>query len=284
MEALIITGMSGAGKSVAINALEDLGYYCVDNVPPSLVPSFLKVAEETRKVSRAALVMDGRTADKFSNFVESVLELGNSGLKLQLVFMDAHSAVLIKRYKETRRKHPFLEKCGNQLSEAIEYERRLLDPLREAAYWVIDTSSYSTKELSNHLDEIFVGGRRNALAINIVSFGFKNGVPQDADIVLDVRCFRNPHHIEGLRELTGLDDLVREYVFSDPMVNPFVSRVVDLLEFLIPLYVDEGRAQLEVAIGCTGGHHRSVAIVERIAGTISDKIMHCSVFHRDILV
>ena len=284
MEALIITGMSGAGKSVAVNALEDLGYFCMDNVHPALVPQFIELVNTSSKVEKVALVMDGRTADKFENFVDSVLALGRSGLKLRLVFLDAHNSILIKRFKETRRKHPFLDNCDGQLLSAINYERELLAPLRNAAYWVINTSIYNPRELKGHLEEIFVGGRKNALAINIVSFGFKNGIPQDSDMVFDVRCFKNPYYLESLRDLTGKDPLVQEFVFSDARASAFTARLIDILAFLIPCYVEEGRAQLEISIGCTGGHHRSVAISERVAEHINEHLMHCSVFHRDITI
>ncbi len=284
MEIVIITGMSGSGKSVALHEMEDLGYYCLDNIPPALVPSFLEIAKNSGSVTKIALVMDARTAGGFQGFVTSVLSLMKEHPEMKLVFLDAHDSVLVKRFKETRRKHPFFEKCNGQLLSAIAYERELFTPLREAAKWIIDTTSYSVRELKNHLEDLHGGGKGVDLAVNISSFGFKHGLPTDADLVFDVRCFKNPHYVKSLRNLTGIDPLVSEFVFSDPSAKHFTEMLIDMLTYMIPCYASEGRAQLEVAIGCTGGHHRSVAIAERVAAHINDHVIHCSVRHRDIKI
>lgn len=283
MDILIVSGMSGSGKSRAMAALEDLGFYCVDNMPPALIPSFVEIcASSGGSITKVAFVADARGAERISSFFAGLDKLLESGHKFKLLFLDASDEVLISRYKETRRKHPLADKHEGSLKSAIEEERRLLSGLQTSADYIIDTSRISAAQLREHLVKIFNEGQNTGFIVNIESFGFKFGPPKDADMMLDVRCFPNPFYIDELKYKSGLDPEVKAYLLSSPEVKRFISMLSEMLAMLIPLYIKEGKSSLVIAIGCTGGRHRSVTISEEINEFINKGIAHSVVAHRDI--
>lgn len=282
MAFVIITGVSGAGKSRAVNSLEDLGFYCADNMPPALIPKFAELCLQTDgKINDVAIVTDVRGGMLFSNFFEGLDGLKKQGGDYKILFLDADDSVLMRRFQETRRKHP-LSEPGVTISEAITREREMLRPARERADYIIDTSNLSPAQLKERLAVLFIGKNTTGLMVNCESFGFKYGTPTEADLIFDVRCFPNPFYIDELKHLTGLDKPVRDYVFSAESVLKFMRMLYEMIDFLLPLYTEEGKSQLVVAIGCTGGRHRSVAIAEAIYKHILDKDMRATVNHRDI--
>ena len=262
---VIITGMSGAGKTVALKTMEDLGYYTVDNMPVVLIPKF---AELTGSFSHdVAIGVDIRSADLFSDFKNVLTELENEGVECRLLFLDASDKVLLKRFKETRRAHP-LSPAGH-IEEGIKKEREALTWLRGRSDYIMDTSGMAVKNLRGQLERIFSAKEsfRN-LYVNILSFGYKYGIPDDADIVMDVRFMPNPFYVDELKEKTGLDPEVREYVLSANDSKEFIDKLTGLIDFLIPKYIEEGKNQLIIAFGCTGGKHRSVTIANELAKTV----------------
>jgi len=282
MAFVIITGVSGAGKSRAVNSLEDLGFYCADNMPPALIPKFADLCLQTDgKIIDVAIVTDVRGGILFSSFFEGLDELKKQGGDYKILFLDADDAVLMRRFQETRRKHP-LSEPGVTISEAIIREREMLRPARERADYIIDTSNLSPAQLKERLAVLFMGKNTTGLLVNCVSFGFKYGTPTEADLIFDVRCFPNPFYIDELKNFTGLDRPVRDYVFSSDSMQKFMKMLYEMIDFLLPLYAEEGKSQLVVAIGCTGGKHRSVTIAEALYKHILDKDMRASVNHRDI--
>ena len=278
MDFLIVTGLSGAGKSRAVDALEDIGFYCVDNVPPQLIS---KVAEiclaGNSKISRVAVVTDLRGGDMFYGLFEELDEMRDKGLTYKLLFLDASDAELIRRYKETRRRHPL-----SGVSEAIRNERVLLRPARERADYVIDTTHLSANELKQRMNNIFLDSIQNGMLINVMSFGFKYGSPSEADLVFDVRCLPNPFYVDALKPKTGLDPEVREYVMDSPNSKELLDKLRDLVGFLVPLYQKEGKSQLVIAMGCTGGKHRSVTFAELLYQFLAERAFNVRVVHRDI--
>src|SRR5699024_10584662 len=261
----IITGMSGAGKTVVIQTFEDLGYYCVDNLPPTLIPKFLELMKETpNTIDKVALVLDLRSREFFDELYE-VLDLINKEdwLDEHIIFLDAQNETLVTRFKETRRSHP-LAHSGSPLN-GIERERELLDELRGRAHKIIDTSNLKPKQLREKIHESYSDDKQLKFSVNFLSFGFKHGIPIDADLVFDVRFLPNPFYIEKMRPLTGLDEEVANYVFKWPGTHKFNEKLLDLFRFLIPQYKNEGKSQTVIAIGCTGGQHRSVALSEYYA-------------------
>lgn len=262
LQIVIITGMSGAGKTVAIQSFEDLGFFCVDNLPPSLLPKFLELMRESKnKMNKVALVMDLRGREFFEQLIHVLDELQHySWLTPHILFLDADDATLVRRYKETRRFHP-LAKSGLPL-DGIRNERQLLEELKARAQTIINTSELKPKELREKITEKFTNSRQNLFTVNVISFGFKHGIPIDADLVFDVRFLPNPFYIEQLRPKTGLDQDVYEYVMKWTDTSKFLEKILDLLSFMLPLYKREGKSQLVIAIGCTGGQHRSVAIAK----------------------
>jgi len=278
---IIITGMSGAGKTVAIQSLEDLGYFCVDNMPASLIPKFTElIIQSSGKFNRLALVIDLRGREFFETLFEALISLDESEMiKYEIIFLDADDNTLVRRYKETRRRHP-LSSEGTPF-EGISAERKLLQDLKGRASQIIDTSSLKPSELKEKIISRFSGERKNNLSINIISFGFKYGVPIDADLVFDVRFLPNPYYIEAMRPQTGLDTEVNDYVMQVEETKDFLLKLTDLLKFLIPNYQKEGKNQLVIGIGCTGGRHRSVAISEYLTKMFSNE-WETSVKHRDI--
>ncbi|PWU69261.1 RNase adapter RapZ [Gracilibacillus dipsosauri] len=278
---VIITGMSGAGKTVAVQSFEDLGYYCVDNLPPALLPKFLELMRDaTNNIQKVALVMDLRGREFFDSLFEALDQLGQENwLEEHILFLDASDQVLVSRYKETRRSHP-LAQDGLPL-EGIHAERKILDELRGRAQHFIDTSELKPKQLREKIVQRYSEKEQEIFSIHTLSFGFKYGLPIDADLVFDVRFLPNPHYVENLRPLTGLNTDVSSYVFKWSDTKAFVDKTVDLLEFMLPQYKREGKSQLVVAIGCTGGQHRSVAIAEYLAKYFQKNyVTHVS--HRDI--
>jgi UPF0042 nucleotide-binding protein len=264
VELVVITGHSGAGKSEAIAAFEDCGYFCVDNLPPRLIGSLGELfRHEGSGVERAAVVSDVRGGEYFEDLVQVLGELETDDLKPTLLFLEAGEETLLDRYKETRRRHPLAPE--GRIVDGIRAERELLAPLRERADVVMDTSDLTGAMLRRRIAEEMLGRHDGGkLALTLLTFGFKNGPPRDADLSLDVRFLPNPHYVDELRPLTGLDDAVREYVESGTLAGEFYGRLLPLLEFLVPAYVDEGKTHLTIAVGCTGGRHRSIAVADRI--------------------
>ncbi|TCS81778.1 RNase adapter RapZ [Tepidibacillus fermentans] len=278
---IIITGMSGAGKTVAIQSLEDIGFFCVDNLPPVFIPTFVDLMIQSGgKINRVALVIDLRGREFFENLSESLKALDqNENIRYQILFLDADDKTLVRRYKETRRRHPLSSKTSP--IEGITAERKLLEELKGKANDLIDTSALKPSQLREKILARFGEIEKNRLSVHVVSFGFKYGIPIDADLVFDVRFLANPHYVDSLRPQTGLDQPVYEYVMKWPETQEFITKLKDFLHFLVPKYQKEGKSQLVIAIGCTGGKHRSVAIAEYIAHSL-EKEWNVSVQHRDI--
>ena len=280
---VVITGLSGAGKSTAINVFEDAGYFCVDNLPPEMIRGLIEVLEhEGSKVERAAVVSDVRGGDHFEALVDVLDDLDEAGLQHRVLFLDADEQSLITRYKETRRRHP-LAPAGS-VASGIAAERAALAPLRESAELVLDTTGLNANMLRRRIvDEMLPRQAATPLAVTFGSFGFKHGPPRDADLTFDVRFLPNPHYVPELRFLTGFDDRVVDYCAREGKLGAFYERLLPLLEFLLPQYEAEGKAHLNIAIGCTGGRHRSVAIAEHLAGRFRGREdVRVEVVHRDI--
>ena len=283
MEFLIVTGLSGAGKSRAVDALEDIGFYCVDNIPPKLIPTFYDLcAKAGNTFSRVAVVTDIRGGDMFSSLFETLDDLKNEDKHYRILFLDANDYVLINRFKETRRKHPLAENNLGSLEQAVKLEREILRPVREKADYIIDTSFLSPAQLKERISNLFLGDASQALVVHCVSFGFKYGIPTEADLVFDVRCLPNPFYIEELKHLTGLDEPVYSYVMKWEQTKGVVQRLISLIDYMLPLYCDEGKSQLVIAIGCTGGKHRSVALAQLLYDHLLENGHRTSVNHRDI--
>ena len=280
---VVITGHSGAGKSEAIAAFEDGGYFCVDNLPPRMIGSLGELfRHDGSGVERAAVVSDVRGGDYFDDLVQVLEDLEADGLKPKVLFLEADEETLVDRYKETRRRHPLAPE--GRILEGIRAERELLAPLRERADVVMDSSDLTAAELRRRIAEEMLGREEGGkLALTLLTFGFKNGPPRDADLTLDVRFLPNPHYADELRPLTGLDRQVREYVESGTQAGEFYGRLLPLLEFLVPAYVAEGKSHLTIAVGCTGGRHRSVTVADRIRRDLAERDdVIVRVKHRDV--
>lgn len=283
VELVVITGHSGAGKSEAIAAFEDGGYFCVDNLPPRMIEGLGELfSHEGSGVQRAAVVTDVRGGDFFEELSAVLTELGDSGIDITVLFLEADAETLLNRYKETRRRHP-LARSG-RLVDGIREEAELLAPLRERADIVIDTTDLTGSDLRRRIAIELVGAdsEDSQLALTLLTFGFKNGPPRDADLTLDVRFLPNPHYVDELRMKTGLDEAVREYVESGTQAGEFYGRLMPLLDFLVPAYVAEGKQHLTIAVGCTGGRHRSITVADRIAKELGERDdVRLRVVHRD---
>jgi RNase adapter protein RapZ len=279
IEVLVITGMSGAGKTVAMQALEDIGYFCVDNLPPALIPKFVEVVgQSSGRLRRVALACDLRGGDLFQPLVDTVRHLrATPQVALHVMFLDAQDAVLVRRYKETRRRHPFVE--GVRLLDGIQAERQTLSQVRQEADILLDTSEWKPGRLKQELSQRF-SERKFDLPVHIISFGFKYGIPIDADMLFDVRFLPNPHYIESLRAFTGEDTPVYDYVMQWPATQEFLKRTEELVDFLIPQFTKEGKSHLVIGVGCTGGKHRSVAISRHLLEHIQDRT-DAHLIHRD---
>ena len=282
LELVIITGMSGAGKTVAVQSFEDLGYFCIDNMPPTLLPTFWELVKESGKISRIALVIDLRSRDFFKEVDSLIATLDNTQLvTTRIIFLDSSDSVLVSRYKETRRNHPLAP--DGRVSEGIAKERELLMDLRTRAQIIIDTSDISPRQLRERLIKDFATKDYQTFHVEVMSFGFKYGVPIDADIIWDVRFLPNTHYIPELRPQTGMDAPVYDYVMKQPETQAFYSKLIDVIEFCLPGYKKEGKSSVTIAIGCTGGKHRSVAIAERIANHLKTDNYAVNISHRDYM-
>ena len=281
MEFLIITGMSGAGKSLCVKYFEDIGYFCVDNLPPSLIPKFAEIClQGQNKMDKIALIMDIRGGTLFLELFPALESLASYGISYKILFLEASDNVLVKRFKETRRIHPL---APNRLINGIREEREILREIKKNATYIIDTSSLTPRELKEELQHLFVEGKSfESIIITVTSFGFKYGIPNDADLVFDVRFIPNPYYIDSMRKLTGKNESVQKYVLEIPETGIFLEKLVDMLEFLIPHYKKEGKSQLVIGIGCTGGRHRSVAIAEALYRALMEKQHRVVIDHRDI--
>lgn len=284
MELLIVTGMSGAGKSQAANALEDMGYYCVDNVPPAIIPSFINLSEMGGDaLNKMAIVTDARGGDMFADISDVLYGLKERNINYKVLFLDSSNDVLIRRYKEHRRKHPLAGDDATSLTEAVEKERRMLEKIRFIADYIVDTSYISIAQLKSKLSDIFFGSVSNVMKIQCKSFGFKYGVDTEADLVFDVRCLPNPFYVEDLKNKTGTEKDVQDYVMNSPESHNFLEKLLRFIDCSVPLYAKEGKSQLVIAIGCTGGKHRSVTFAEFIGKHLKENNYDCSIVHRDML-
>ncbi len=283
MRFVVVTGMSGGGKSTALKMLEDAGFYCVDNLPVSLIEKFAElVSMPGSEVGKVALGLDVRSGQSFDDVAGILEKLKKTGYKLEILFMDADENVLIKRYKETRRIHPLA--ADGRVEDGVRAERQVLEKIRRRADYVIDTSLLLTRELKEELDRIFVeNAEYNSLMVTVMSFGFKHGIPSDADLVMDVRFLPNPFYIDELKHKTGNDREVQDYVMSFPEAEEFTTKMTDLLQFLLPNYVKEGKYRLVIAIGCTGGRHRSVTLAGELYRRMKDRGKYgIKLYHRDV--
>lgn len=281
LELVIITGMSGAGKTVAIQSFEDMGYYCIDNMPPSLVPTFIQLTQNAQKFDKLALVMDLRSQTFFDEIYESLAYVDDkTAFETKILFLDATDEELVSRYKESRRSHP-LAKNGLTIA-GIERERKFLERIKLRSSSIINTTDKTPRQLRQKLMKTFGDRDKEPFRVELVSFGFKNGMPIDADIVMDVRFLPNPYYDENLRPLRGTDEAVYDFVMGQTETEEFYTRFMDLVEYTLPGYRREGKSSLTIAIGCTGGHHRSVALTERASKQIEALGYNVNITHRDI--
>ncbi len=282
MRFVVVTGMSGGGKRSALKMLEDAGFYCVDNLPVPLLEKFVElIAMPTSEINKVALGLDVRSGQLFEEARKTLENLKKSGYLFEILFMDASSQVLLKRYKESRRMHPL--SMGGRVEDGIRREREILKAIKGESDYVIDTSNLLTRELKEEIDRIFVMNEEyNSLMVTILSFGFKNGIPADADLVFDVRFLPNPYYIDELKHKTGNDAEIQEYVMGFPEAEEFLDKLEDMVKFLIPNYVKEGKYQLVIGIGCTGGKHRSVTLANGLYKRMKNQGNYgLKIFHRD---
>lgn len=282
MRFVIVTGLSGAGKTLAIRYLEDMGFFCIDNLPPKLILKFAELCYQSEgRIDKVAIVVDIRGGGFFDDLFECLQALKDAGYCYEILFLDATDNVLIKRYKESRRMHPLVR--AGRMIEGISQEREKLEPVKSKADYVVDTSNLHPRQLKQLLKDLFLDEKADErLIISIISFGFKHGILVDGDLIFDVRFLPNPFYIEHLKEHSGKEQKVRDYIFSFSETQEFIDKLMDMLEFLVPYYLREGKNQLIIGIGCTGGMHRSVAIAEAIYGALKGKGYRATVEHRDL--
>lgn len=284
MQLVIVTGMSGAGKSRVMDSLEDIGFFCVDNMTPKLIPTFVGLLNDSAEIrEKVAIVADVRLGDSLSHLPDALEELKIMGCQYKIMFLDAENDVILRRYQETRRKHPLMSGDSTKsLNDIILEEREMLKNIRNLADFVVDSSYLSIAQLKEKVAKLFLDDFTEAMKINVVSFGFKYGSPKDSDLLFDVRCLPNPFYIPELKNQTGLDSEVRDYVMNFDEAKNLEPKLTDLVTYLIPLYISEGKSQLTISVGCTGGKHRSVVFAEIIYNAIKEKEFKVSVSHRDI--
>ena len=283
MDFVIVTGMSGAGKTRAMHNLEDIGFFCVDNLPPELIPVFYNLCERTDEYrQRVAVVTDTRGGELFKSFFNALEVLKREKKSYKILFLDCSDLVLVNRYKETRRKHPLVNDLNASLKQAVRVERDMLRSVKESADYVIDTDGVSPTQLKNRIAELFLEKYQDSLSVHCMSFGFKFGLPSESDLVFDVRCLPNPFYDESIKHLTGLDQPIIDFVMEKEETQGFITRFVDMVDYLLPLYGREGKSQLVISVGCTGGHHRSVALTEFMCEHLRSQGIRASASHRDI--
>ncbi len=280
IKALIITGLSGAGKTQAANCLEDLGYFCVDNLPPTLIPKFTELTSQSEGVKQVAFVVDVRGGRFFNDLSQALEELARQGINYTILFLEASDEVLIRRFKESRRKHPLSHQ--GPLPEAIKLEKQMLQELRGQADTIITTSNLNVHQLKEELVRLYSEGEAGKITVTVFSFGFKFGLPLDSDLVFDVRFLTNPKYVDELSHLTGEESEVIDYVMEPELTRSFLTRLMNFLEFLLPYYVKEGKAHLVVAIGCTGGQHRSVVVANYVGQEVRKMGYRTIIKHRDL--
>lgn len=284
MKLLIVTGMSGSGKSSVMDVMEDIGFYCIDNIPPKLIPQFVDLCRKSETgIDKIAVAVDIRTGNMFAEifYVWQTLKT-EKDVETKVLFIEAEDEVLIKRYKETRRKHPLDEQFNGNMHEAIRYEREQLIQLREIADHYIETTGYSTARLKEEVRSLFLENTSDSMIIKVMSFGFKYGVSTEADLIFDVRCLPNPFYIESLRNHTGAEECVQKYVMNSDDSRKLFAKLTDLIDFLVPLYIKEGKSQLVISFGCTGGKHRSITFAELMAKHLTEQNYKVQKYHRDI--
>ena len=282
MEFVIITGLSGSGKSQTVNVLEDAGFFCIDNMPPQLIPKFAEICRENGSIDKIALVTDIRGGSLFLNLQEHIEQLREDNINAKVLFVSADHEEIKRRYKETRRKHPLLDIADGDIDKAIEAETDILTPIRQTADYFIDTTHMNTNNLREAVRNLFVENISDTLLISCVSFGFMYGIPAEADLVFDVRCMPNPYHVPDLRNFTGLDRCVQDFIMSFEVSREMRTKLFDMIDFLLPQYIAEGKSQLEIAIGCTGGKHRSVTYTEQLFSHLKENGYKVRILHRDV--
>ena len=285
MEFVILTGLSGAGKTNALHAMEDNGFYCVDNLPPLLLDTFYDLCENStdNRMKRVAVVADARSGEMFAEIADVLQKAKLDGRRFKILFLDAKLDTLVIRYKETRRKHPLLgEMVSGSTEEAVELEDELMKAVREMADYVIDTTFMQPAQLKERVTTLFSGDIHDSLLVTFVSFGFKYGIPMEADLIFDVRCLPNPYYVPELKPLTGLDEAVVDYVMSFEVSGQFMKKLIDFIDFSIPLYKQEGKSEVVIGIGCTGGKHRSVTVARLLNTHLIERSQKSSTHHRDI--
>ena len=281
MKAIIITGLSGAGKTQAIDCLEDMGYYCIDNMPPALIKSFIDLTASGKGIDKAAFVIDVRGGIFFDDIKASLDEVRKEGIDYKILYLEATDRVLLRRYNESRRVHPLSE--GGPVAAGLKKEREMLGMLRKSADYIIDTSNMKTAQLWAEIKHLLNSGEsRKSFTLNIMSFGYKKGTPLAGDIVFDMRFIPNPYYVKTLRPLTGNNAKVSHYVLKQQVTQDFLGKAMDMLEMLIPYYIKEGKYSLTVCIGCTGGHHRSVAVANELERRFREKGQRTTLEHRDL--
>ena len=285
MEFVILTGLSGAGKTNTLHAMEDSGFYCVDNLPPLLLDTFYDLCDSSTdtRLKKVAVVADARSGELFADIPEVLSKLRLDGKRFRILFLDAKPDVLLVRYKGTRRKHPLIgEITSGSLEEAVALENDLMKGVREMADYVIDTTMMTPNELKERVTTLFSAGAGDTLLVTCMSFGYKYGIPPEADLVFDVRCLPNPFYIKELKALTGLDEAVRSYILDFDVSKRFVEKLYDYIDFTLPLYRKDGKSELVIAVGCTGGRHRSVTVARLLNTHFLENGQKSSIHHRDI--
>ena len=281
IEFVIVTGVSGSGKSCAVNVLEDIGYFCIDNMPPQLIPKFAELCGENSAIKKVAIVVDIRGGELFLQLWENIEVMRKNGLDVKILFIYADKDVIRKRYKETRRKHPLYDIAKGDIDKAIDAEFEILMPIKQNADYYIDSSLTTTAKFKENMLSLFLGDISKSMVINCISFGFKYGVPDEADLVFDVRFLPNPFYVPELKTKTGEDKEVRDYVLASETSEQFTAKLFDMIDFLVPNYISEGKSQLVIAFGCTGGKHRSVTFAEITYEFLKEKGYNVRIFHRD---
>ena len=285
MEFVILTGLSGAGKTNALHAMEDIGFYCVDNLPPLLLDTFYDLCEKStdNRMKRVAVVADARSGEMFAELADVLQKAKLDGRRFKILFLDAKLDVLVVRYKETRRKHPLIgEMVSGSVEDAVELENELMKEVREMADYVIDTTFMQPAQLKERVTTLFTGDARDSLLVTFMSFGFKYGIPMEADLIFDVRCLPNPYYVPELKPLTGLDEAVVDYVMGFEVSGQFISKLMEFIDFTLPLYKQEGKSEVVIGIGCTGGKHRSVTVARLLNTHLIERNQKSSTHHRDI--